>query len=237
MTGKTLHGKVTGVSLGPGDPELITLKGLMALQLADKIYYPGSVYANGEKVSYSVEILKHYKLDGERFHGFYLEMNENRQQANEVYLQTASLVIRDVENGLNVVIVSEGDLSTYSSFSYLLEHLLKKGLEVDLVPGITSFGLAAALAKLPLGLQNEPVIILPRVASIEALEMALKQSKTVVLLKIRSVMPVIERVLEKDEFTFLYCERLGTNHEFITREWKDVINRTIPYFSLIILKK
>ena len=58
---------IYGVSLGPGDPDLITLKGLKVLQEADKIYYPGSLYKSGEKASYALSILEHYKLDSNKF--------------------------------------------------------------------------------------------------------------------------------------------------------------------------
>ena len=69
---------IKGVSLGPGDPELITVKGLNALKEADKIYFPGSLFSNGKQSSYSLSILDHYKLDQNKLVGFYLKMSLDR---------------------------------------------------------------------------------------------------------------------------------------------------------------
>ena len=86
---------ITAVSLGPGDPELITIKGLNALKEADKVYFPGSLFSNGIKSSYSEEILAYYNLDAAKCFGFYLEMNLDREQANTVYDDTFELIQKD----------------------------------------------------------------------------------------------------------------------------------------------
>lgn len=229
-------GHITGVSLGPGDPDLITVKGIRALQNADRIYFPGSLFSDGRKASYSEEILSHYELDPAKWRGFYLEMSLDRQQANRVYDQTAKAIHDDWKNGLKVVIVSEGDVNTYSSFSYVLTRLQDMQIEVALIPGITSYNLGAAVSSTILGLQNDKLMILPRVQSKEDLEEALGSAKTVVLMKIRSVMDTIESVLSERKCPFVYCERLGTKQEFITSNWEEVSQRTIPYFSLIIIQ-
>ena len=89
---------IYGVSLGPGDPDLITLKGLKVLQEADKIYYPGSLYKSGKKASYALSILEHYKLDSNKLQGFYLEMDLERIQAREIYEATFQQVKFKSEN-------------------------------------------------------------------------------------------------------------------------------------------
>lgn len=230
------EGHITGVSLGPGDPDLITVKGLMALQDADRIYFPGSLFSDGRVASYSEEILKKYALDSSKWKGFYLQMSLDREQANVVYDQTADAIHQDWKNGMKIVVVSEGDLNTYSSFSYLLQRLKLKGVAVELIPGITSYALGAAVSSTILGLQNDKMIILPRVQSKGDLEEALKSSKTVILMKIRSVMGAIEEVINERECQFVYCERLGTDQQFITSNWEEVDQRAIPYFSLIIIQ-
>ena len=228
---------ITAVSLGPGDPELITIKGLNALKEADKVYFPGSLFSNGIKSSYSEEILAYYNLDAAKCFGFYLEMNLDREQANTVYDDTFELIQKDWEEGLKIVVVSEGDVSTYSSFSYLLERFDQVEIPVQLIPGITSYNLGAAVSRTVLGLQNEKMTILPRVQSALELREAMQHSKTVVLMKIRTVMDTIEIVIGEMNCSFVYCERLGTKGEFITSDWKEVKKRAVPYFSLIIVQK
>ncbi|MCH2225614.1 MAG: hypothetical protein MK066_12660 [Crocinitomicaceae bacterium] len=65
----------------------------------------------------------------------------------------------------------------------------------------------------------------------------MRHSKTVVLMKIRTVMDTIEAVIGEMNCSFVYCERLGTKNEFITSNWKEIKKRSIPYFSLIIVQK
>jgi precorrin-2/cobalt-factor-2 C20-methyltransferase len=229
--------KVFGVSLGPGDPELITLKALKVLKEADRIYYPGSLFKNGEKSSYSLKILEAYELHTEKLQGFYLEMNLDREQALKVYEHTFQKIKKDLENGYKIAVVSEGDVSTYSTFSYLLDKFYEEGILVQLIPGVTSFGLGASESRLPLALLNEEIKIIPRIQSTEELERAIASTTTVVLMKIRSVMAHIWPVLESGSISFSYCERLGTPQQFITTKLHEIQGRTIPYFSLIIIKK
>ncbi|RXP61342.1 precorrin-2 C(20)-methyltransferase [Lutibacter sp. HS1-25] len=228
---------IYGVSLGPGDPDLITLKGLKILQEADKIYYPGSLFKSGLKSSYSLSILEHYKLDTTKFEGFYLEMDLTRVKVNELYDLTFEKIIEDYNKDLKIAIVSEGDVNTFSSFSYLLEKIKKENFNVKLIPGITSFALAAAENLAPLCLQNEKLIILPRVQTETELEEALTHFNTVVLMKIKTVMNVINNVLSKGNYSIYYSEKLGTTHQFITSNLEEINKRDIPYFSLITIKK
>lgn len=228
---------IYGVSLGPGEPDLITVKGLKILQKADKIYYPGSLFKSGKKASYSLSILEHYNLEASKLVGFYLEMSLARVQAQQVYETTFQQIKKDYENGLTVAVVCEGDANTFSSFSYLLEKIVAEKLNIQLIPGITSYTMAASESLQPLCLQNEKLLILPRVQSEKELEEALRNFDTVVLMKIISVMEVIENVLENKNFKVTYCERLGTEQQYIASNLEAIKNREIPYFSLIIIKK
>jgi len=230
-------GKIFGVSLGPGDPDLITLKGLKILKEVDKIYFPGSLYGDGTQLSYALSILEHYQLDSEKMQGFYLEMDLERVQAKKVYEHTYQLIKEDYKNGLTVAVVSEGDLNTFSSFSYILEKILADKLDVSLVPGITSYAMGASENLAPLCLQNDRLLIIPRVQTEAQLQEALDHYDTVVLMKIKSVIPVLEAVLSKKEYRINYSEKLGTTAQFTTSNWEEITNREIPYFSLITIQK
>lgn len=232
-----IAGKIYGVSLGPGDADLITLKGLKILQEADKIYYPGSLFKDGRKASYSLSILDQYHLNSEKLEGFYLKMDLERAQAKVIYETTFQQIVEDYHKGLSIAIVSEGDISTYSSFSYLLEKIKTNKLPIDLIPGITSYLHLASESKMPLCLQNEKVVIIPRIQSTEELQEAIHHFDTVILMKIKSVTDNITTVIDMKKHNITYAERLGTEKQFITTNWAIANQREIPYFSLVIIKK
>lgn len=232
-----IQGKIYGVSLGPGAADLITLKGLKTLQQADKIYYPGSLFKDGRKASYSLSILNQYDLDLEKLEGFYLKMDLERAQAKVIYETTFQQILIDYNNGLSIAIVSEGDISTYSSFSYLLEKIKAQQLSINLIPGITSYLHLASESKTPLCLQNEKIAIIPRIQSKEQLLEAIANFDTIVLMKIISVVDIITSVIDVKKHSITYVERLGTDKQFMTNNWATAKQRETPYFSLITIKK
>lgn len=232
-----IQGKIYGISLGPGDADLITLKGLKILQKADKIYYPGSLFKDGRKSSYSLSILNQYDLDSSKLEGFYLKMDLERAQAKTIYETTFQQIYTAYKKGLSVAIVSEGDISTFSSFSYVLEKIKAHKLPIDLIPGITSYLHLASESKIPLCLQNEKVTIIPRVQNKDQLKEVMLNFDTVILMKIKSVMEHIMPVIDTKKHSITYAERLGTDKQFITNNWTVANQREIPYFSLLIIKK
>jgi precorrin-2/cobalt-factor-2 C20-methyltransferase len=233
----TNKGKIYGISLGPGDPDLITIKGLKTLQKSDKIYYPGSLLPNGKTTSFSLPILQHHQLDEKKLVGMFLKMSDDRTQAEATYIATFESMLEDCNNGLTIVFVSEGDSLFYSTFAYLLEHIQQHQLDVEIIAGVPSFILGAAQHQLPLAILNEKIAIIPRVKNSQELETTLNNFDTVVLIKIRGVLKDIAPFLKTSELTIMYCERLGTTQQYITTNIKDIKNREIPYFSLLIIKK
>ena len=229
--------KVFGISLGPGDPELITVKGLKILKESDIVFYPGSLFSNGRKESYVRPMLDYYELDDSKLKGFFLRMGLDRTVAEETYDDTAIQLATAWQEGKKVSIVCEGDLSFYASFSYLLERLQKQNIPVELIPGINSFSLGASQHQVPLCLQQEKLAFLPMEASIKKIEQTFKDFDTLVLMKIRTVWDDLYPRLLQKTWKYYYCERLGTVDEYITSDIETLHNRDIPYFSLLIIKK
>lgn len=230
------QGKIYGVSLSPGDPELITVKGLRILQQADKIYYPGSRLEDGHTTSFSLPILKHYSLDENKLVGMFLKMSDDRKEAEHIYASTFQQMLTDYKNGLHIAFVCEGDISFYSTFAYLLKPIQEHQLDVEIIAGVPSFILGAAVHQTPLAILNEKIAILPRMKNIEQLEKYLQEFETIILIKVRSVIAEITNFINANKLTIMYCERLGTEQQFITRDINEVQNREVPYFSLLIIK-
>lgn len=227
---------VYGVALGPGDPELLTIKALRVLKESDVIFYPGSSY-QGVKKSYVYPLLKYHQLKDKNLRGFYLEMSDDRSQSKKVYASTAKEIQQLVKIGKKVAVVCEGDLSLYASFSYVLEHLKKLDIPVELIPGINSFSLGAAKHQTHLSLLNDKIAVVPRVKSIEEIESYFTKFNTLVLMKVKTSWKHFYKELAQKTWQFYYCERLGTDKEYITTNLQEISEREIPYFSLLIIKK
>lgn len=230
------QGKIYGVSLSPGDPDLITLKGLRTLQQADKIYYPGSLLSNGDTTSFSLPILRHYQLEEHKLIGMFLKMSDERAEAENTYKATFQDMLADYKNGLQIAFVSEGDISFYSTFAYLLKYIQEHQLDVEIIAGVPSFILGAAVHQTPLAILDEKIAILPRMKNTEQLKRYLDDFETVILIKVRSVITKLCDFVQTKNLNIMYCERLGTSQQFITTDIRDVKSREVPYFSLLIIK-
>lgn len=224
-------GKIIGVSLGPGDPGLITVRGLETLRRADKIYYPMS--ARG---SYSLSILRHYGLDAAKLCPVSLEMTKDRSFNLGAYDAAFRQMAADCAVGLTVAFVSEGDISFYSSFIHLLRLIRDAGLPVEIIAGVSSFLAAAAAHTEPLAVLDERIAIIPLLESSGDLEYYLLRFHVVVLIKVRQAVAVVGPLVRAGMATMLYSERVGTSEQFISRDSGEMDSRETPYFSLVILK-
>ena len=117
------------ISLGPGDPELITVKGLNALRRSDVIFWPATRIkaANGEGVertlSRAAEIVKALGIDEGRIELFHLPMSLQREEAQDAYNQLYKAVL-DKSKRCEVAVVAEGDAGFYASIHYVYERLV-----------------------------------------------------------------------------------------------------------------
>ncbi len=228
----TIH----GIALGPGDPELITVKSLRILKEVDLIYYPGSITKDRKK-SFVYPILQYHGLEKKELKGFFLKMSYDRSEASQTYVKTARNIEKEYRSGKKIAIVCEGDISLYASFSYILAELQELKVSISLIPGINSFSLGASQHQIPISLLNEKVAIIPRANDIQEIAEYFQKFDTVILMKIRSGWNNFHSELLRKDWNCYYCERLGTNEEYVTTDINNLTNREIPYFSLLIIKK
>jgi precorrin-2/cobalt-factor-2 C20-methyltransferase len=229
-------GKIYGVSLGPGDPGLITLKGWQVLQRADKIYYPGSLLPGGGTKSYALSILQQLALNEKELYPVLLSMYSDRAHNLDSYEAAFIQMKADYENGMQVAYVSEGDSTFYSTFAYILHHINAAQLPVEIIAGVPSFLLATAMHQQPLAVLQERIAIIPMPESEAQLENYLTSFHTVVLIKVRHALAYIEPLVAAGKAVMLYAEKLGTAEQFISKGTNELAQRDLPYFSLIILK-
>lgn len=229
----TLH----GISLGPGDAGLITVKGLAFLRAADRIYYAGSISSDGVETSYSRAILDGLSLAPDRFRGVFVPMAEDRAVADSAYRASFAKILSDCRAGLRVAFACEGDISFYSTFTRLLTFAHEASLPVEIVAGVPAFLLGAAMQSQPLASGTERVAILPRLRDAADLIQCLSFFDVAVLIKIRGVATQVADLAECNNWSLLLCEHLGAPNQFVSTRPDDLRSRAIPYLSLLIVRK
>lgn len=231
-----MAGKVIGVALGPGDPELITLKALKTLQAVDVVYYPSTVNGKGQTSSMAYRVLKHLEIDQNKLIPVEVSMSYDRSTATRTYQQLAADCIAHCQQGKNVAVVSEGDISFYSTFAYLLDDFREAAIAYEMIPGVPAFILGGSLGKFPICTQTDKVLVVPEVADEARLAEFVENNETVVLMKVSKIKAWIASFLNQETISFFYGEYMGTDREFITTDLNDLHERRIPYFSIIVIK-
>lgn len=226
-----------GVGLGPGDPELITLKAHRLILQADVIAY----ISNDKGVSQARTIAQNSlscRSQTALEIPLVMPMCEDRQLANQVYDQAAVAIGSELKKGRRVVFLCEGDPLFFASFIYLLERL-KEQYHCEVVPGISSVHAASAALKTPLTVLSESMVVVSGRHSEEKLIEALIQHDSVVILKAGRFRPRILTALKKtqrlDEARYL--EYIGREQELIETDMHALPNEPGPYFSLFVVLK
>jgi len=234
MTSRRLPvaGKVYGVGLGPGDPELMTLKAARLIKGADIVAYP----ALEGRESFARFIAAAHLKPGVREVRFDVPMVTARAPAQQAYDHAAHEIATCLEQGENVVVLCEGDPLFYGSFMYLSARLSAR-FEVEVVPGVTSVSAGASAQGLALASRNEVMSVLPAPLENEALRAGLLQADSVAIIKLGRHFGRVRALLGDMGLTrsATYLERvsLGVEKSAPLAEAPE----NAPYFSMILVTK
>lgn len=222
---------VSFVSLGPGDPELITLKGFRKLQEAEVIFCPA-----GGPSSRAARILKALDIPEERILPFALPMGKDRRAAFQAYDRVYEQAAAASREGRKAVIVAEGDAGFYSSTQYICDRLAGNGIPVERTAGVPAFIAAGAVAGLHIVKQNEPLQVLPGEVDTAALLQSLERGVHTVIMKLpQSEAAVKACIRQAPRHGWHYFEHVGTGREFYTCDCETILQRPFPYFSLMLV--
>lgn len=231
-------GRVIGVSLGPGEPELITLKALKVLQQSDAIYCPGTRTKEGITKSRSREILERLPIENRFVHCFTISMSKDRTGVNRVYDEVCEEIVQRVQAGETVSITAEGDVGFYSSGNYLFEKLQQAGVPISMIAGIPAFIAAGALAGLHIVKQEEKLIVFPGKVSSCELQQFFGEGYVMVIMKLsQCAKDVHDFVSQCPNGKYHYYENIGTPDEYYTTRREEMLTKDFPYFSLMIIQK
>jgi precorrin-2/cobalt-factor-2 C20-methyltransferase len=240
-----MKGKFYVIGVGPGDPELLTLKAVRILEACPVWVVPkGS--RQGESAALNIigdtvarqhkEILEQY-FPMKKIH----RGKKADPEVEEAWRETASAICERLEKGWDVVFPTLGDPAIYSTGFYVCETLLEimPDLAVEIIPGVSSIGASAAAVGQPLCLGDERLVVIPATFENGKLRETLEQFDTVVLMKVHRVMDRLVPLL--DELNLLdkavLVERTSQNEERIQRDLVAAAAGEQHYFSTIIVRK
>ena len=184
------------MGVGPGDPELLTVKAASVLGRCPHVVVPK---AKAEGGSVALEIAGRYVNDSATVHELVFPMTTDKAELSRSWKQSAQTIAALLETGADVCFLTLGDALVYSTYIYLLRELkqILPALKVITVPGITSFSAVAALTDFPLGEGKEPITIIPTADDLSAVRHAIQTGGTVVLMKIGKRLGDILDILEE----------------------------------------
>ncbi|HEX3032655.1 MAG TPA: precorrin-2 C(20)-methyltransferase [Bacillota bacterium] len=233
-----MKGTLYGLGVGPGDPELLTLKAHRILQEADIICVPVSKI---EKESLALSIVSPYIEADKTILELHMPMTQDEATLRACWDQGAVQMLPHLQAGKNVAFLTLGDPSLFSTYTYLMGRIMALDAEirVETVPGITSLAAAAARLNRPLAEGEETLTIVPGLRQVEDLRGLLKENENVVLMKVSRQFPEIVRILEEENRVeqAVMVTRCGQAAEKITYDLPRVKEDKIDYMSVIIVKR
>ena len=221
-----MKGKLYGVGVGPGDPELLTMKAVRIIKSCDIIVVPKAM-SGGESIA--LEITNQYIPKETPVEALHFPMGTEDQE--EKIYEAYQVVEGYLQEGKNVAFLTIGDPFVYSTYIYLLEHFKGEGYAIETIPGITSFCASASLAETPLVIGDENLLILPG-SRIEEVE---DQPYIVIMKVYRHEAKIIDH-LESKGYTYTYIKRAGRDGQAVITD-KEEIKQSREYMALIIANK
>lgn len=232
-------GRLIGVSLGPGDPELITRRAWALLQRDDALWtYP---VRSTKSESYALGIVQRSGLALPAQHRPLLfPMTHDVEKLTHHWLRAAEAVLPMLLAGRDVLFLVEGDASTYATFGHLERTLraLDDRVTVEVVPGVTSFHASCARLGVPFAEQDDTVAIVPAAYGVDMVERMLDDFDTLVLMKVKPLIDDLVDLLERRGLLAHACfvEKAGSPEERVVRDVLTLRGTTVNYLSLMLVK-
>jgi precorrin-2/cobalt-factor-2 C20-methyltransferase len=226
-------GTLYGLGVGPGDPELLTLKALRILRECYVVAYPQP----DDGPSFARSIAAPYLTAEQLEIPIIIPMDVSRDPAQQVYKQAAETIAHHLDAGSDVAVLCEGDPFFYGSFMYLYRHLVGH-YRCEVVPGVSSLMASSAAIGRPLAARNDVLTVIPGPLPDEELRARIDASDAVAIMKLGRHYPRVRALLHQMglEKTSGYCERISLENQKVM-PLSEAKFDTAPYFSMILIYK
>jgi len=230
-----MAGKFVGIGVGPGDPDLLTVKAIKAIEAADTLVCPE---ARNGKGSFAFEIAEQYIPKDTNILTLEFPMVHDHDVMMAAWKENAKIISERVKKGENVAFLTLGDPTVYSTYMYLLP-LIDQDITVETIPGITSFCAVAANQNLPLALWEETFGIIPLKHGCESAEKALDHYDNVIIMKPSHDSEKLAEILESKglQDKFVMISKCSTDIQQVTTDIQTLKDGKVPYLSTMIVKR
>lgn len=230
-------GTLYGIGVGPGDPELITVKALNRLRAAPVVAFPAGLNNRAGVAERSIEP---WLSDEQQRLPLVFPYVQDLKTLDEAWTEAAERVWPYLQQG-DVVFACEGDISFYSTFTYLAQYLQQQHptVDVEAIAGVSSPMAAAAALGIPLTCQAQQLAILPALYTVDQLEAVLSWAEVVVLMKVGSVYTQVWKILERYQLLAhsYVVENATRSNQVVYSDLRHHPDLKLPYFSLMIVKR
>ena len=232
-------GSFYGIGVGPGDPDLLTIKAHRTLQNVAVICF---TQLDDGKQSFALGVVRDMlEATSPMFLGITIPSDDNSPVNPKTWTDAAKEIIRHLGVGSDVAFITEGDPMLYSEFFQVLESVKAEvpGLEAEVIPGVSSVMAAAASSGMPLVTHGQRLTILPKVYGIDDLRETITNSDTTVLMEVNRDLLQALANLEKLGLTgkATYVRQASTARESVVEDISKISDEDLDYFSLLIIRR
>ncbi|WP_431854611.1 precorrin-2 C(20)-methyltransferase [Azospirillum sp.] len=227
-----MTGTLYGLGVGPGDPELVTLKALRLLRACPVIAY---LAANGSD-SFARSIVAGHLPGGQTELVVRIDMSAPASDGQAIYDRAAEEIAVHLAAGRDVAMPCEGDPFFYGSFQYLFTRLAGR-FPVQVVPGVSSLMATAAAVPVPLTSRNDVLTVLPAPLDAAVLKERLAATDAAAVMKLGRHFDKVRAVVDELGLTAraLYVERAGLPEQRVLPLAE--VRPPVPYFSMILVPR
>ena len=231
-----MKGKMFGVSVGPGDWKMLTIRAKEALMDSDTICFPAKAK---DSSSFALSIIQQaIDISDKRIEEIVFSMDPRDEVRRESENIAISRLCQLMDEGHNISLITIGDAGVYSTYMYTDAKIRAKGYETEVIPGISSFTYGAAMARLPLMIGDESFCVIPMAkGNVERLEKAILDNDNIVVMKAFDSLDIIAEILRRNDIpadkATVMCD-VGTEKEYIG---PIDLKRDYGYFTTVLIKK
>ncbi|WZL71774.1 precorrin-2 C(20)-methyltransferase [Clostridiaceae bacterium 35-E11] len=231
-----MYGKFFGLGVGPGDPELVTIKAINRLKEVDVVIAPETAAGKG---SVAYDIVRTYIEDEKKVKFQIFPMTYDTKILDESWDKNMKEILALLHEGKDVAFITLGDPMVYSTYGYVMQRITSQGIEVETIPGIPSFCAAASRLGIPLSEANETIAIIPAAYTCEKFDEILDVADNIVLMKpSRGFKNTVEKLEQHDLIKdTVLISKCGHVEEKISYDIASLKDEKIDYLSMLIAKK